>query len=183
MILTGPAIREEVEAGRVVISPFDPDRLEPNSYGFSLGRRILWYESPVIDPLDAPVTHGCEIPKQGLVLSPNRLYLGETYERMGSDHYAATLYANRSVGCLGMWIQMSAPLGHTGAIIPWTLEIRVVNPVVVFPGMLIGKIAFWVPQGAVRLYEGKYDRSNSVVESRIATELGDFGRRALEPIR
>lgn len=33
MILTGREIAAEVAAGRIHISPFDPSRLEPNSYG------------------------------------------------------------------------------------------------------------------------------------------------------
>lgn len=44
--------------------------------------------------------------------------LGGTMEAMGSAHYAATLYASRSVSTLGVWIQFSAPLGHSGAVFP-----------------------------------------------------------------
>jgi dCTP deaminase len=90
---------------------------------------------------------------------------------MGSDYYAATLYARRSTSTMGMWIQFSAPLGHTGAIIPWTLEITVTHPIIVYPGMLIGKIAFWRPQGDAYLYNGKYTHSIDVVASRLSEEM------------
>ena len=171
MILTGESIAREVAAGRVVIDPFDPWHIEPNSYGFHLGRRLLCGDDPVSDARRPPSTTRIEIPESGLVLLPQHLYLGETLETMGSPHYAATLYANRSTSCMGMWIQVSAPLGHTGAVIPWTLEIVVAHPVRVYPGMLIGKIAFWQPQGAVGGYCGKYSGSQGVVASRISREM------------
>ena len=91
---------------------------------------------------------------------------------MGGLRHAATLYANRSTSSLGMWIQMSAPLGHTGAVVAWTLEIRVVHPTRVFAGMLLGKIAFWASEGEVTGYTGKYAGSETVVPSRISWEMG-----------
>lgn len=171
MILTGECIEREVAAGGIVIDPFDPRLVEPNSYGFHLGGSLLRCGDPVIDARRQPHTSKIAIPAEGYVLEPGQLYLGETLETLGSPHYAATLYANRSTSCLGMWIQVSAPLGHTGAVIPWTLEIVVAHPVVVFPGMLIGKIAFWTPQGVVNPYQGKYHGSRGVVGSRMAKEM------------
>lgn len=170
MILTGALIDEEVRAGRVVIDPFDARHLEPNSYGFHLGRRILTSDDLVADPRVPPRMTETIIPEDGLTLFPGRHYLGETHEQMGSDHYAATLYANRSTGCLGVWIQMSAPLGHTGAVIPWTLEIAVVHPTRVYAGMPIGKIAFWMPQGVIAGYSGKYADCSRVEASRISAD-------------
>ena len=58
--------------------------------------------------------------------------------------------------------------GNPGAIIPWTLEIKVAHPVRVFPGMVIGKIAFWAMLGAPVQYDGRYVGSADAVASRIA---------------
>ncbi|MCL6451615.1 MAG: hypothetical protein K6T75_10020 [Acetobacteraceae bacterium] len=171
MILTGDEILREVRRGRIQISPFSPERLEPNSYGFSLASDFIRYDAAVLDSLrERPRQVRFTIPESGYVLEPGRFYLGSTVEIMGSDYYAATLYARRSVSTMGMWIQFSAPLGHTGAIIPWTLEITVVHPIVVYPGMLIGKIAFWKPLGFKQIYAGKYIHSTTVVPSRIYDE-------------
>jgi dCTP deaminase len=171
VILSGAEIAKEVEAGRLVIQPFDSRHVEPNSYGFHLGSTILRHREPLLDARVHVETERLELTEAGLVLQPGRAYLCHTLERMGSPHYAATLYANRSTSCIGMWIQMSAPLGHTGAIIPWTLEVTVVHPLRVYPGMLVGKIAFWRPQGARWRYFGKYSGSRTAVESRLAGEL------------
>jgi len=170
VILTGGRIHSEVRAGRIHIDDFDPERLEPNSYGFRLAPEILHYEQDVLDahePCEPTVTL---IGEDGLVLEPGRFYLGGTMEAMGSPHYAATLYACRSVSSLGMWIQFSAPLGHSGAVFPWTLEIAVAHPLRVYAGMLIGKLAFWEMAGAPVEYAGRYLGSTSAVASRISLD-------------
>ena len=170
MILTGNEILNEVRAGRLVIDPFDPERVEPNSYGFKLASTVIEYQAHTLDPHVEAATVRKEILRDGLLLQPDRSYLCATSERMGSDTYAATLFANRSVSTMGVWIQASAPLGHAGAIIPWTLEILVAHPTMIYAGMLIGKIAFWRPQGEIIGYKGKYSGSRSAVESRFMEE-------------
>ncbi|MER7986040.1 deoxycytidine triphosphate deaminase [Streptomyces noursei] len=170
MILSGPEILSEVRAGRIHIDDFDPERLEPNSYGFRLAEDILWYDDDVIDCFTPPKAQHLTMGPEGMVLEPGRFYLGGTMEAMGSPHYAATLYACRSASTLGIWIQFSAPLGHSGAVFPWTLEMKVAHPVRVYPGMLIGKLAFWAMQGDAVGYLGKYTGSSSAVASRLSLE-------------
>jgi dCTP deaminase len=173
MILTGRQISLEVAAGRIVIDPFSPRHVEPNSYGFRLGPKLLCYKELVLDCGQEPSTREVLIAESGYLLEPGRLYLGRTVERMGSPHYAATLLARRSTSTAGLWIQYSAPLGHTGAIIPWTLEITAIHPIFVYPNMLIGKIAFWDTKGECTNYQGKYHRSCDVTPSLFAYEGPD----------
>lgn len=170
MILTGAQIASERRDGRLVIEPFNPARIEPNSYGFTLGDRVLTYEEQTLDPNRAPNVVEELIGEDGYLFLPDRIYLASTVERMGSDNYAATLHARLSTALLGVWIQYSAPLGHAGAVIPWTLEIKVAQPVRLFSGMLIGKLAFWSMYGTALSYRGKYTGSTDVVASKIWTE-------------
>jgi dCTP deaminase len=167
MILTGSEIEREILAGRVVITPFDTTHIEPNSYGFHLAPQLICYQDAIVDAREKPVEQHITIPPSGYCLEPGRFYLGSTF------FYAATLDARHSTATMGIWIQFSAPLGHTGAIIPWTLEITVIHPVIVYPEMPIGKIAFWRPQGATSIYNGKYVGSREVVSSRLFEEGGD----------
>jgi dCTP deaminase len=171
MILTGADIERAVKAGELVISPFSRENIEPNSYGFHLSSSLIRYVQGVLDAYHEPLSERLLIPVSGLVLEPGNLYLGSTVETMGSDRYAATLYGRRSTSTMGMWIQFSAPLGHTGAKIPWTLEISVTHPVIVYAGMPIGKIAFWNTQGQTTPYQGKYTGSTDAVASLLSTEL------------
>ncbi len=167
MILTGEKIREEVERKRIIIQPFDPCNLEPNSYGFHLGKEFLVYEDEVLDVKKCNKCRAFDTPESGFVLLPNRLYLSKTFEVLGSDYYAQTLHCRRSVSTMGMWIHFSAPLGHTGAIIPWTLEILVSHPLIVYPYMPVGKIAFWENKGKIIDYSGRYLNSETVIASKI----------------
>jgi dCTP deaminase len=178
MILTGREIAREKAAGRIIIEPFRASHLEPNSYGFRLGSTLLTYDEPVLQPDRPAAQHSTTLPAGGRTLLPGRLYLGHTQEVIGSDTYAATLYACRSISTLGVWITFSAPLGHTGAIVAWTLEIRVAQPTLLYSGMRIGKVAFWRTQGAIEQYQGRYEGSRTVVESRLSTEFRpNEGRR------
>lgn len=170
MILTGEEIKKQVEEGNIIISPYSVDRIEQNSYGFRLDKKLLVYDDDVLDVKKTPTYREIEIPESGYCLEPNQFYLGSTLEIMGGKYHAAKLFASRSVSCLGMWIHFSAPLGHTGALIPWTLEIAVANPVIIYPEMTIGKISFWSTQGENLEYLGKYTASLEVTASKISSE-------------
>ena len=165
MILTGNRIAAGVRTGDITIEPFVPEYVEPNSYRVTLGPRMLDCATDVMDARSVPHMAPSVLPDVGRILEPGRFYLGETGETLGSTRFASTLYATRSLASIGMWLHFSAPLGHTGAVIRWTLEIRVAQRIVVYPGMTIGKIAFWRTQGEPLRYRGRYRGSTSVRRS------------------
>lgn len=168
MPLTGPAIAQQRAQERITIDPFDLARLEPNSYAVRLADTGMRYADAVLDAHHPPRTLPFTIPATGYLLEPGHLYLAHTVETIGSAYYAMTLDAQPAVSALGIWIQLSAPLGHIGAVIPWTLELAVAQPVLVFPRQVIGKVAFWPPVGALARYRGRYAGSLGVVASRLA---------------
>ena len=170
MILTGREIHNKLEIGNIQIDPFNPSYLEPNSYGFHLGEEILEYQTPVLDAKKENPSKFMTIPEDGLTLYPERFYLGHTLETIGSKNYATELYCNVSTAMCGIFIQTSAPLGHSGAIIKWTLEIVVAQPVILYPRMRIGKICFWKNLGSLMSYNGRYSGSQSVVASLICQD-------------
>lgn len=171
LILTGIEIKKKVLSEQIVIKPFDIECIEPNSYKFHLGNMLLIHDCQVVDSygrgMDRPVKR-IVIPESGFVLMPKRFYLGCTMEKMGSHAHACELYARLSTSLCGIFIQTSAPLGHTGAIIPWTLEIVVVHPVRVYAFMPIGKICFWKNLGEPTVYSGRYSKSKTVVQSMLS---------------
>jgi dCTP deaminase len=168
MILTGEKIKQEVAKRRIIIDPYDEAHIEPNSYGFCISDELMIYKCGTpLDIRNPTCFERFKIPQEGFRLEPNRFYLSSTMEILGSNFYAKTLHANRSLATLGMWIHFCAPLGHTGAIIPWTLELLVTHPLIIYPYMLIGKIAFWKNLGEIVNYNGKYRLSDSVIASRM----------------
>jgi dCTP deaminase len=166
VILTGPEIIAMRQVGHLVIEPYDERYVEPNSYGFHLGDTLLLLESEIVDPKQLSPTRKQPIGESGFVLEPGRFYLGHTLERIGGVRLSAELFANHSTAALGMWVQTSAPLGHVGAVINWTLEICVAQPLRVYPRMRLGKICFWQNFGHIAGYSGRYTGSTSVVASR-----------------
>jgi len=170
MILTGNDIKNKMKSGDIHISPYSDNCIEQNSYCVHLGKNIIEYESTVIDAKGENAIIRREIPADGIILYPERFYLGHTQEIIGGKAYASELYANLSTALCGMFIQTSAPLGHVGAVISWTLEIIVAHPIVVYSGMSIGKVCFWRNSGNHVAYNGRYLNSNTVVPSRIGLD-------------
>ncbi|HCT76456.1 MAG TPA: deoxycytidine triphosphate deaminase [Micromonosporaceae bacterium] len=173
MILTGPAIATAIRRGDIVIDPFEPERLSPNAYDWRLGDTIHVYDGSLDAAVSAPMPEQ-RIPEDGMVLHPGRLYLGVTYERTHSERYAQLLNGDHSTGSLGIWVHVSAPLGHVGHAIRWTLEIRVVRPVRVRPRMTFGKIVFLATYGARASYQemgSKYRQTEGIDISRLHEEL------------
>jgi len=159
MILTGHEILREVEGGRIWIAPFDAACVQPNSYDFRLGRTLLQYTA---DILDVRLENPCkqfEIPDEGYVLQPDHLYLGHTTEVMGSDTYVPIIRGRSSIARLGLFVHVTADLIDIGSRNQWTLQLHAVQPVRIYPGMLIGQVTFWCVQGKISLYRGKYQSS------------------------
>ncbi len=159
MILTGKEIIKEVINGKIHIKPFALNNINPNSYNFSLGNKLKIYKKKILDPKVENEFIEIVIPKEGYVLKPNQLYLGHTIEEMGSDYYAPTMQARSSIGRLGLYIYLNSGLGDIGFKKQWTLELHAIHHLRVYPGMKVGQMLFWKPQGEIFLYDGKYKNS------------------------
>ena len=159
MILTGLKIIEEVKKNNICIEPFNENLINPNSYNYRLGSVLLEMTDEIIDPKNKSKYKKIQLTDEGYVLKPNKLYLGSTMEKIGSDHYVTQLIGRSSVGRLGIFLQVTAPLGHVGCNHCWTLELKVVQPLKVYPNMKIGQITFWKLEGEkTYTYEtGKYN--------------------------
>lgn len=167
MILTGKEIGKEWQAGRIDIQPFSQTQLNPNSYDFRLGTIIKTYTNYILDPKVSNPVSLFTIPSEGLVLQPGRIYLGHTLEIIGSDYYVPIIRAKSSVARLGLFIHVTADLIDIGSHGQFTLQLNPVQPVRVYPNMLIGQVTFWTVMGEITLYQGKYQGSSGPIESKI----------------
>ena len=90
MILSGKEIKKHM--GReIIIEPFDEKRINPNSYNLSLANELLVYDTPVLDMKKPNPVKELIIPEEGLILEPNKLYLGRTKEYTRTDYYVPML--------------------------------------------------------------------------------------------
>ncbi len=166
MILTGPKISQMQRAGRITIEPFDKEQINPNSYNYRLGPKL---GIPIVEDGVFKEVEFIKIPDVGYILQAKTMYLGHTHEILGSDTFAMRLIGRSSLGRLGLFLQVSADLGHTGSCHQWTLEIVSVKPFIVYPHMKIGQISFWMNFGEPKLYRQGYSCHNSPTTSKLTT--------------
>jgi dCTP deaminase len=155
-ILTGDEIAREVEAGRIVIHPFNLYQVNPNSYNLKLDKKLLVYKSFPIDMRKENEVEEITIPEEGLYLNPGVLYLGSTEEYTETPQHVPYIEGRSSVGRLGMQVHVTAGFGDTGFCGKWTLEITVVHPLKVYAGTAICQIAYSTVLGKITPYKGKY---------------------------
>lgn len=149
MILSGYEIVAARERGELDIEPFCLEQVNPNSYNFRLA-------STFVELYPHRQSHRRSFGPHGHLLVPGHLYLGCTNEIIGSVKYAMTLLGRSSTGRLGLFLNITADLGHVGSTSRWTLEMTVVQPLRVYSGMKIGQVAFWVQSGSTSGYSGRY---------------------------
>lgn len=167
MILSGKKIEEEVEKQKIVIEPFDKININPNSYNYTLGDYLKVYKNNILDPKIKQETEIIMIPDEGLILNPDRLYLGFTKEKIGSDYYVPVITGRSSTGRLGLFVQITSDLVDIGFHGHLTLQLHSTQPVRIYKDMKIGQVMFWKIFGPFCLYNGKYQLSTCPRESEI----------------
>ncbi|MCK6604303.1 MAG: dCTP deaminase [Ignavibacteriaceae bacterium] len=158
MILSDKKILDEISKGNIVIEPFRRENLGTNSYDVALGKWLALYENDILDARVHNKIKVFEIPEEGYVLMPNRLYLGVTEEYTETRNFVPFLEGKSSVGRLGIDIHATAGKGDAGFCNNWTLEISVKQPVRIYSGMPIGQIIYFEIAGEI---ETPYDRKKS----------------------
>jgi len=157
MILTGNEIQRQLDKGNILLCPFNSSQLNPNSYNYRLGPFLKVF---IKFNGNKSVFKKVRIPKKGYILKPGRMYLGHTEELIGSKKYAMSLIGRSSMGRLGLFLQVSANLGHTNSSHHWTLELVPSIPIRIYPNMIIGQVSFWTNRGEIKKYTGKFGKYN-----------------------
>jgi dCTP deaminase len=163
VVLSDKTIRSEIEAGRIVVDPYDPDLIQPSSIDVRVDRRFRVFRNnrtAVIDPrVEQPeLTELVEITgDEPFILHPGEFVLGATYERVGlPDDLVARLEGKSSLGRLGLLIHSTAGYVDPGWEGTLTLELsNVANlPIKLYDGMKIGQISFQRLSSAVEVAYG-----------------------------
>jgi dCTP deaminase len=172
MILTYREILKNVRNGSICIAPFDEDLLNPNSYDYRIDYKLLEIADLPVDPKKETLHREIDFNDDGYILSPHKTYLANTYEEIGSNVFVPSLIGKTSLGRLGLFLQITADLGNLGAKHKWTLELKAVQPLKIYPMMRIGQITFWQTEGNSSMqYNGKYDKFSIAKSSEIYREF------------
>ena len=130
MLLSDRDIRTELDAGRVVLDPYDPEMIQPASIDVRLDRWFRLFDNhryPVIDPAadQEGLTHLVDVgADEPFVLHPGEFVLGATYERITlPDDVAARLEGKSSLGRLGLLTHSTAGFIDPGFYGTITLEL------------------------------------------------------------
>lgn len=171
MILSGEEIRQQL-GKNIIIEPFDPQRLNPNSYNLTLHHELLTYEEVVLDMRQPNRVRRITIPDEGLVLHPNQVYLGRTVEYTETHNLVPMIEGRSSVGRLGLFVHVTAGFGDVGYKGCWTLEMFAAQPVRVYPHVPICQIFFHQLTGTIREYcSSKYQNSRDIKPSLLYQEI------------
>ncbi|MEA2579580.1 MAG: dCTP deaminase [Actinomycetota bacterium] len=153
MILSDRTIREQIDAGRIVIDPFDPSSVQPSSVDLHVDNQFRVFANsryPYIDvKQEMPdLTELVEVnADEAFILHPGEFVLGSTAERVGiPNNLVARLEGKSSLGRLGLLIHSTAGYVDPGWDGHLTLELsNVANlPITLYPGMKIGQISFFM---------------------------------------
>ncbi|MDD4407188.1 MAG: dCTP deaminase [Bacilli bacterium] len=167
MILSGNKIENCVKNNKIIIIPFNKSQINPNSYNYRLGNYLKVYDEKILDSKRKLKTKIIKIPASGIVLYPNKIYLGFTDEIIGSDYYVPIITGRSSTGRLGLFVHITSDLVDIGFQGRLTLQLHATQPVKVYKGMEIGQIMFWKICGKIKLYQGKYQNSDGPRETEI----------------
>lgn len=174
--LTGADIHQAVSAGRIRIEPYSVEQVNPNSYNYRLARELKMITSEVIDCRAEDEYVEILIPDEGLILQPGECYLGATLEVFGSDVYASLITGRSSIGRKFITNHITAGLIDQGFLGNITLEIVVIKPTRVYPGMKFGQIYWFTTSGAPYLYSGKYQGQSGPTLSKLGQDFRTAGR-------
>ena len=151
MILSDRTIREELEAGRIVIDPLDESDIQPSSVDLHLDRLFRVFRNHTMGFIDVKhhmedLTELVQIePEDVFMLHPGEFVLGSTFERVAlPTDLVGRLEGKSSLGRLGLLIHSTAGFVDAGWDGHLTLELsNVANlPIALYPGMRIGQISF-----------------------------------------
>lgn len=165
MILSGKEIHKHI-GKNIWIEPFDPKQLNPNSYNLKLHNELLVYEDKILDMKKPNSVEKISIPEEGLLLEPNRLYLGRTVEYTRTDKFVPMLEGRSSVGRLGLFVHVTAGFGDIGFAGYWTLEMFCVSPIRIYAGVEICQVYYHTICGEYEEYSsGKYQDNTGIQPS------------------
>lgn len=173
MILSGKEIERNIGTN-IFIEPFDKSKINPNSYNLSLFDELLVYENDKLDMKVPNETKRIKIPKEGLWLEPNKLYLGRTNEYTKTEAFVPMLEGRSSTGRLGLFIHVTAGFGDVGFSGYWTLEMFCVQPIKIYPNVEVCQIYYHDIKGDFELYSsGKYNKNTGIQPSLLYKDFED----------
>jgi dCTP deaminase len=150
-VLSDGTITALVEAGRIVVDPWDPAMVQPASVDLRLGdsfRVFHNHRATAIDLRDPPTNLTEEVvigPDEPFVIHPGEFCLGRTHEWVElPDDIVARIEGKSSLGRLGLIVHATAGFCDPGWRGTLTLELNNLTrvPIKLYAGLPIAQLSF-----------------------------------------
>ncbi|AJT42039.1 dCTP deaminase [Psychromicrobium lacuslunae] len=152
MLISDRDIRTQIDAGRIVLDPFEPSMVQPSSVDVRIDKLFRLFDNHKyahIDPSEEQpeLTRLVEVADdEPFILHPGEFVLGSTYETVTlPDDVAARLEGKSSLGRLGLLTHSTAGFIDPGFSGHVTLELSnmATLPIKLWPGSKIGQLCFF----------------------------------------
>lgn len=151
-ILVDFEIRESVSKGELIIDPYDPVLIQPNSYDVRLDNKFSWHDAgaEIIDPYDQQTVlqDFSKVSEDSFIVQPGQFVLGATLERLSLPaDIVGQLTGKSSLARLGVMVHVTAGFIDAGfSNPPAQITLEIVNvgarPVRLHAGMPIAQMVF-----------------------------------------
>jgi len=150
-VLSDGTIRKLVDAGKIVIDPWDPAKIQPASVDLRLGDSFRVFNNHKVTAIDLqnPPENLTEevVVEQGeaFVIHPGEFCLARTLEWVEiPDDIVARIEGKSSLGRLGLIVHATAGFCDPGWKGTLTLELNNLTriPIKLWPGLLIAQLSF-----------------------------------------
>lgn len=175
MILSDKDIKELISHGLLLKEGYSPELINPSSLDIRMGSKLRTYiideRVGYLNPFEPQETEVINIPSNGYVLQPGKIYLAETIEMIRLPrNIGCQVLAKSSLGRLGLdiiigpagWIDP----GFEGRIV---LELRCTEYILVKANMKIAQLKFERVDGVELDYgerkDSKYQNQEGIVAS------------------
>lgn len=152
MLISDRDIRTQIDAGRIVLDPFEASMVQPSSVDVRIDKLFRLFDNHKyahIDPSEEQpeLTRLVEVADdEPFILHPGEFVLGSTYETVTlPDDVAARLEGKSSLGRLGLLTHSTAGFIDPGFSGHVTLELSnmATLPIKLWPGSKIGQLCFF----------------------------------------
>jgi dCTP deaminase len=164
MLLSNRGIAEEIRFENIIIQPYRQEQMQPASYDILLGPEFKVQmqfdgDAPLLDPKQDSADYFTDVlvPKgSAFAIDPGAFALGSTFETIAlGANVAARVEGKSSLGRLGLIVHSTAGFIDPGFEGQITLELSNdgTMPIMLYPGMKIGQICFFLlPEPTTLLY-------------------------------
>jgi dCTP deaminase len=181
-ILTGPEIRKRVTTSAIKVTPYEKNRVQPNSLDLTLGTGVCVYRDLVYVPrmgkfqgpplkslaqssgmvqmcseyLDTRKNNPIlrfDMDESGWLIKPGILYLMHVVEVLHAPKLVMELDGKSSLARLGITIHFTAGFAETGFHGQYTMEVSGMHEVRVYPGMDFAQVVFHTVEGEIEDYK------------------------------